>query len=181
MNQQQTTAPDLSDISAAMNAVEGKTPSAVLAAFLPPITTHLGQTLVPLTAGHELALSQLGHPLATGSAQWEDVDVLTALFLFSRPSRLTFAMIAGGTFEAEFFAFIDTIPSADIRQLGSDMVAHWLRSRNSALAMESPSSTGQKKTAVLAGCSALSARLAQSMGGLRTWFCTTFLSPKSSP
>jgi hypothetical protein len=172
--------PTLDDISAAMMAVDGKTPAAVLEAFLPQKVTHLGQTLVPLTAGHELALAQLGHPLATGKA-WEDIDVLTALFIFSRPSREVFAMIAGGTFEADFFLFIDSIPTADIPKLGADMAAHWMRSRATALAMESPHPSAQKKTADSAGGSTLSARLAALMDGPRKWFSTTFRSLSSSP
>jgi hypothetical protein len=136
--------PELTDIAAAMEAVDGKTPTTVLEAFLPKVATHLGKRLVPLTAGHELALAQLGHPLATGT-KWEDVDVLMALFVFSRPSREVFAMIAGGTFEDDFFGFIDSIPSADIPKLGNDMVAHWMRSRATALAMESPTPGTQKK------------------------------------
>lgn len=162
-----------------MAAVDGKTPTTVLAAFLPKTSTHLGKKLVPLTAGHELALAQLGHPLATGT-KWEDVDVLMALFVFSRPSREVFAMIQSGTFEDDFFGFIDTIPSADIPKLGNDMVAHWMRSRATALAMESPTPGTQKKTADSGGGSTLSQRLAQLTSGCRTWLSTTFRFAKSS-
>lgn len=172
--------PTLQDIAAAMLAADGKTPTVVLDAFIPKPASHLGQALVPLSAGHELLLAQTGHPLSTGEA-WQDIDVLMALFIFAHPSRLLFAMVADGSFEAGFFAFIDRIPTADIPRLGQDMVSHWLRNRTTALAMESEHATAQKKTAVSAGGSTLSARLAKSTAGVRTWLSTTFRSPKSSP
>jgi hypothetical protein len=171
--------PTLEDIAAAQAAMEGKTPLAVIEAFLPPITSHCGQKLVPISAGHELLLAQIDHPLSTG-AKWEDSDVLMALFVFSRPSRITFAMVADGTLEAEFFAFIDAIPATDIPKLGQDMVSHWMRSRNTALAMENEHSTAQKKTAVSDGGSTPLPRLARLTDGFRTWLCTTFRSLKSS-
>ena len=176
------TEPSLSNIADAMMAVDGKTPTAVLDAFLPKAATHLGKKLLPLSAGHELLLAQTSHPLATG-AKWEDVDVLMALFIFSNPSRLLFGMVADGSFEAEFLGFIDEIPSADIPKLGSDMVSHWLKSRATALGMESDSNSGgaQKKTADSDGGSTLSERLARSTAGLRKWLSTMSLSARFSP
>ena len=165
--------PTLDEIASAREAVSGRTPSAVLDAFLPKPVSSLGRKLVPLMAGHELLLSQLGHPFVTGAA-FEDIDVLMALFVFSHPSRHLFALVAADEFEAEFFKFIDGIPMPDVPALGNDMVAHWLRSRRTALEMESPHSTSQKKTADLAGCSRLSARLAKRCTALRTWLSTTF-------
>lgn len=150
MSEPATPEPALDDIAAAIAAAEGKIPAAVLNAFLPIPKTHLGQTLVPLKAGHELLLSQIGHPLATGE-KWEDVDVLMALFIFSRPSRELFDMVAADTFERRFFEFIDSIPPSDISALGEVMVAHWVTARVTAIAMESKHAKGQKKTAVLAG------------------------------
>ena len=99
--------------------------------IIPKSVSTLGKRLVPLKAGHQLLISQIRHPLATGE-KWEDSDVLMALFIFSRPSRELFAALADDTFEAEFFAFIDCIPSADVPVLGQDMVSHWVRSRASA-------------------------------------------------
>jgi hypothetical protein len=173
-------APTLEDISAAVMETDGRTPAAVLDAFLPKTVTHLGQKLVPISAGHELLLAQTAHPLATGE-KWEDIDVLMALFIFSRPSRLLFSMVADDTFEAEFFIFIDTIPSADIAKLGHDMVAHWVRNRATALAMENEHATTQKKTVGSVGGSTPSAQLAKSTGGLRTWLSTMCRFLKSSP
>lgn len=171
--------PTLEDIAAARAATEGKTPQAVLAAFIPKPVSVLSQKLLPLTAGHELLLSQIGHPLATGQ-KWEDVDVLMALFIFTHPSRTLFQMIASETLEAEFFAFIDGIPSADIAALGPDMVSHWMASRITALNMESKHAGAQKKTADSVGGSTPSQQLARSSAGIRKWLSTTFRSFKSS-
>lgn len=176
---EQAPQPTLEDVAAAMEAADGRTPSAVIDAFLPKPVTRLGQKLLPLSAGHELLLAQLGHPLANGRP-WENEDVLLALFLFSRPSRESFAMIADDVFEARFFEFLDTIPATDIPNLGPDMVAHWLKARKTALAMENPHSSAQKKTPVSAGGSIRSAVFARPMATLRTWLSTTFRSAKSS-
>lgn len=172
--------PTLDDIAAAIAASDGKTPSSVIEAFLPKPMSHLGKRLVPMTAGHELLLAQLGHPLATGT-KWEDVDVLLALFVFSRPSRELFHLMEQDTFQAEFFSFIDAIPPADIAQLGSDLIAHWTRTRASALAMESRHTTAQKKTAASAGSSTPSAALARFTAGCRSKFSMIFRSVSSSP
>jgi hypothetical protein len=174
MSEKPSQEPTLEDIAAASAAMEGKFPTAVLDAFLPPLTSHLGQKLVPLSAGHELLLAQIQHPLAVGG-KWDDQDVLMALFLFSRPSRLSFAMVADGTLEAEFFAFIDAIPSADIPALGKDMVSHWVRSRNTALAMENEHAKAQKKTADSDGGSTRLRQLAKRLAGCLTRLFTTFL------
>jgi hypothetical protein len=172
--------PTLEDIAAASEAVAGKFPKAVLESFLPPLTSHLGQKLVPLSAGHELLLAQIDHPLATGG-KWDDQDVLMALFLFSRPSRVSFALVAEGTLEAEFFAFIDAIPAADIPALGKDMVSHWMRSRNTALAMENEHAKAQKKTAASDGGSTPLRQRARRMAGCLNKLCTMYRFLKSSP
>ena len=102
--------------------------AAVLDSVIPQSVTSLGKKLVPLKAGHQLLISQIGHPLATGKP-WEDSDVLMALFVFSRPSNELFALLAEDRFEAEFFAFVESIPTADIPALASDMAGHWIRSK----------------------------------------------------
>lgn len=175
-----TPEPTLEDIAAASAAVSGKFPTAVIEAFLPPLTSHLGQKLVPLSAGHELLLAQIDHPLATGR-KWDDQDVLMALFLFSRPSRISFALVADGTLEAEFFAFIDAIPATDIPALGKDMVSHWVRSRNTALAMENEHAKAQKKTAGSVGGSTPLPRLARRMVGFLNKLFMTFRYRRFSP
>jgi hypothetical protein len=106
--------------------------AAILDFLIPQSVTNLGKKLVPLKAGHQLLISQIGHPLATGEA-WGDSDVLMALFVFSRPSVELFALLAEDRFEAEFFAFVDSIPAADVPNLGKDLAAHWIRSRAGAI------------------------------------------------
>lgn len=176
---QATREPTLEDIAAAREAIGTATPSTVLDAFLPKPVTHLGQKLVSITAGHELLFAQISHPLATGK-KWEDIDVLMALFIFSRPSRTLFEMVADDTFDPQFFSFLDSIPVADIEKLGHDMVAHWMRSRAAAIAMENPHSTAKKKAEASAGGSPPSPPPAKSTAGFRTWLSTTFRWPKSS-
>lgn len=90
--------------------------------------THPSTSLVRLSAGHDLFISQNGHPLATG-APWEDVDVLMALFIFSHPSRLLFTMIADDTLQAEFLLFVDAIPADSMPKIGTDVVSHWMKNR----------------------------------------------------
>jgi hypothetical protein len=102
--------------------------AAVVDSLIPKSVTSLGKKLVPLKAGHQLLISQIGHPLATGKP-WEDSDVLLALFVFSRPSPELFALLAEDQFEAEFFAFVESIPAADIPGLAADMAAHWIRNK----------------------------------------------------
>lgn len=142
--------PTLDEIALALHNVEGRVPRAILESFLPIPKTTLGRRLVPLKAGHELLLAQIDHPLANGG-KWEDSDVLMALFIFSNPSRALFGMVEDESFERSFFEFIDTIPPTDMQALAETMVAHWVSARVTAIAMESPHSKGQKKTAVLAG------------------------------
>ncbi len=147
---EQAPEPTLEDIAAARAATEGKTPQAVLNAFLPQPVTHLGQKLVPLTAGHGLVLSLIGHPLATGE-KWESQDILMALFIFTHRSRQLFQMVDEQSLEEDFLKFIDAIPLPDITSLGEGMVRHWKSATDTALNMESKHSGAQKKTADSAG------------------------------
>lgn len=169
------------DIAAALASLDSSsTPGAVLDAFLPKPVTVIGKKLLPLTAGHELALAYTKHPLASGG-KWEDSDVLLALFLFSRPSREIFALIEDGCFEDAFLAFVDSIPPADIPQLGHDLVAHWMRNRRTALAMENEHATAaKKKTEDSAGGSAPFPKPAVSLVVCLIKWCTKFLWPRSS-
>jgi hypothetical protein len=90
-------------------------------------------------------------------------------------------MVAEGTLEAEFFAFIDAIPAADIPALGKDMVSHWMRSRNTALAMENEHAKSQKKTADSAGGSTPLPPLARRLAGCLIRFFTMFRFRRFSP
>ena len=178
MSETQQPQPTLEDLAAAREAVDGKIPGTVVAAFVQPAKTCLGQKLLPITAGHELLLAHIEHPLATGG-KWQDSDVLMALFIFSRRSRQSFEALADGSFESEFFDFVDSLPASDVPSLGQDMVSHWLKSRQTALAMESEQKTAQKKTADSDGGSTRSPLLARLTDGLLTWLSTRCRSAKS--
>lgn len=163
-------APTLEEIAQAMTAVEGKPPSAVLDAFLPVPTAHSGVRLLPLKAGHELLLAQLSHPLSTGE-KWDSTDVLVAFFVFSHPSDVLFEMVAVDTFQHAFLKFVHDLPVAATDGLGEKLINHWLKSRNTALAMESEHGGGKKKAVALAGFSLPSALLAKCTAGfLRRFF-----------
>jgi hypothetical protein len=160
------------DLEIAQERTEGRIPPKVIEAFLPAAPEIMGQRLVPLTLGHELVLSRINHPLAKGG-KWEDVDVLTALFVFSRSSRELFALLAEDRFEPVFFEFVDGLPMLGNSNIAEAMVSHWARSKATALSLVSPHSGGaQKKTAVSDGGSELSAQPAASTGGLLTWLRT---------
>lgn len=162
------------DIVAATMAGQEGTPRAVIDAFLPLPVTAAGRKLFPLTAGHELILAQTNHPIATGK-EWESVDVLSALFIFSHQSRLLFSMISDGTFEVEFYKFIDGLSACDVQKLGVEMIEHWSNSRKTALEMTSDSEGPQKKTADSAGCSTPFAPRAGNILGRWIRRCMTFL------
>jgi hypothetical protein len=168
------TEPTLDEIAAALAAVEGSTPTAVLDAFLPRPVSTVGQKLVPLTSGHELLLAHVKHPLSTG-AKWEDFDVLMALFIFSRQSRDLFELVNQDQLENAFFAFVDSIPPQDIPKLGQDVAAHWMRSRRTALAMTNEHTTAKKKTVALAGSSPPSHPVAKRSVFRWMLSCMTFL------
>ena len=162
--------PALDDIAAALAITEGRTPGAVVGAFLQKPVTIQGRRMAAYTAGHDLLFCDLGHPYATGG-KWEGRDVLMALFVCSHPSRELFAMVAADTFEKNFFDFIETLPSHDISAVCRDLVAHLARSRRTALPMENAHGTGKKKAAASAGgSSSWLARALSSIFRPITWF-----------
>lgn len=167
------TAPTLEEIAAAMTATDGKPPTAVLDAFIPAPTAHSGIRLLPLRAGHELLLAQLSHPLSTGE-KWDSTDVLVAFFVFSHPSDVLFEMVADDTFQAGFLEFINQLPAAATDGLGEKLISHWLKSRSTALAMESEHGGGKKKAVASGGFSPPSATLAGSTAGFLPRFFTKF-------
>lgn len=115
-----------------------------LAVFAAPKTT-IGKALVPLSAGHQLLISQFEHPLATGNA-WSDSDVLLALFIFSKPASEHFALLADDAFEAEFLKFVDTLPAGQVHDLGHDMISHWMIGNTTEAAGDSSGATTRKAT-----------------------------------
>jgi hypothetical protein len=148
-------APSLEQIAELLQASEGKTPSDVLAAFLPDRRTAFGQRLVPLTAGHDLLLEKLAHPFARPGTEWKAHDLAVALLCFTRPSRELFQLIEDGTFEDAVFELLDSLPFGDLDAAAAELVAHWATHRATALSMRSPHSVGEKKTAGSAGGSIL--------------------------
>lgn len=142
----------LADLQEALEATEGKTPQEILDAFCPEKTTIAGHPLVPLTAGHDLFMSRIKHPLALGSAAWTADDVATALFVFCTPSDELQSMMANGTYEERFYQFLETIPLHETEKAAVTLIAHWAKSRNTALAMKAPAGVeGSKKKAASAG------------------------------
>lgn len=162
--------PTLEDIAAAMTATDGKPPTAVLDAFIPSPTAHSGFRLLPLRAGHELLLAQLSHPLSTGE-KWDSTDILVAFFVFTHPSDLLFEMVGDDTFQAGFIRFVHELPVSATDGLGEKLISHWLKSRNTALAMESEHGGGKKKAVGSGGYSPRSAWPARFTAGfLRKFF-----------
>jgi hypothetical protein len=145
------TAPSLDQIAEALQSSEGRTPSDVLAAFLPDRATVFGQRLVPLTAGHDLLLEKLAHPFTRPGTEWKSHDLAVAMLVFTRPSRELFRMIDSGDFEDAIFELLDTLPFGDLEAAAAELVAHWATHRATALAMRSPHSSAEKKTAASAG------------------------------
>lgn len=164
---EETTLQDLADAAAEAN---GQTPQEVIDAFLNVKTEVAGKPLVPLKAGHDLFLAKFRHPILKPGDPWSPHDIASALFIFSRPSSELFAMIEDGTYEREFYAFLDTIPMGEIATASAALVAHWLKSRATALPMKSPDHlrSGSKKKAGSAGGSKRSQPRAKNTGGSRT-------------
>lgn len=140
----------LDQLKAALDASQGKFPEDLLKAFLPERQTVFGQKLVPLTAGHYLALVNFGHPLACREMKWAYEDIPLAMFIFTRSSAETFRAVTAGTFEDEFFAFLESLPCEEMTGAIEQLVAHWMTANATALAMKSPGDA-QKKTAVSDG------------------------------
>jgi hypothetical protein len=143
----------LDQLVEAMENTRGKTPKEVLDAFCPKNATVAGHRLVPLTAGHELFLSRVAHPLARPSGgEWTPYDVSMALFAFTRPSLDLFAMVQDGTLESELFAFLESIPLGEIEPAAAALAAHWLSARLTQVPMTSRhEGTGSKKKRALGG------------------------------
>jgi hypothetical protein len=144
----------LDDLAAALQSADGKTPEEVLGSFIPDRTTLFGRALVKLTAGHEIFLQKIRHPLATRAAEWGEHDLLIALYVFTRPSRTLFDELAAGIFEDGVFALLDEIPFGEIENAAALMIKHWVDAKITALPMKAPATPGgspQKKTAALGG------------------------------
>lgn len=150
----QTQAPpalDLADIQAAMEAADRQTPSVVVGAFLPVAPEVLGHRLVPITAGHDLVFQALDHPAARGELLWTPDQIALAIFILTRPSRDSHAAIADDSFERRFFEFLDQLPPDGLTEAAVTVMRHWLRRAATAVPMQAPGRSAQKKTADSAG------------------------------
>lgn len=136
----------LLEIAEAIEQSEGRTPAEIISAFLPEAPTVIGQKLVPLKLGHDLFLAKIEHPLASGSDEWSANDIATALFVFTRPSRDLFAMLENDTYLETFYAFLDEVDANEIDSAATQLLHHWFSRKETALAMESPHPSSQKKT-----------------------------------
>lgn len=175
-----TKQPTVEQLAAALDETAGQTPKEVTDAFVPTGTSAAGVPFVRLTLGHEMLLAQLRHPFSTGK-KLEDSDVLTAFFVFTRPSTEGFAMIERGNFETEFFAFLETLPADDIKSISPRVVEHWALARATAIEMRSPHPNGVKKKAASGGCSPRLPELARRFASLLTRCFTKSRSIRSSP
>jgi hypothetical protein len=136
----------LDQLAEALENTRGRTPLEVIDAFC-PVGAKIGPfPLVPITAGHDLFLARVKHPLATGgSAAWGAYDVATALFAFTRSSRELFRMIDDDSFESALYEFLDDIPVGVLNHAAAELMAHWIRARATAVAMKSPHPDGSSK------------------------------------
>lgn len=146
----------IEQLAEALENTKGRTPLEVLDAFCPHGAKVGPFALVPLTAGHDLFLTRVKHPLGLGAgAAWGPSDVAMALFAFTRPSRELFRMVEDGTLQDELHAFLDDIPIGGIEGAAADLISHWIRSRASAVPLVAPDShAGSKKKPDLVGGSA---------------------------
>jgi hypothetical protein len=130
----------IGELAEALDNTQGQIPEDVVMAFCPAGAFVGGLPLIPLTAGHDLFLSQTKHPLSrSAGTSWTAVDVAMALFAFTRPSRTLFGLIANDELEDALHEFLDSIPMGDIETAAADLIAHWLRARATALPMQHPS------------------------------------------
>jgi hypothetical protein len=143
----------IQDLAEALEESRGVTPQEIVDAFIHAKTDIAGTPLVPLSAGHDLFLTRIKHPLTLGaSAVWGAHDVATAFFVFSRTSRELNQMVADGTYEEKFYNFLDSIPMSEINAASAGLIAHWVKCRNTALPMKAPDGQGElKKKADLVG------------------------------
>lgn len=143
-------APSLELLTQAMEHADGKTPSEVLDAFLPDAIKISGIALVPVSAGHDLFLSKIGHPLATRQP-WQAHDVAVGLFVLSRKSSELFPLLAADAFEDELYRFLDEVRIGALDAAATAMVAHWIKSRATVCPMGLPEHAGSKKKRGSAG------------------------------
>lgn len=138
---------DLEHLQKAIENTEGRTAQEVLDAFMPKGQKIGEYDLVEVKYGHCLFLESFKHPLLKGqTGQWTAQDLGVALFTFTRSSESLFEMVKKGTVEDELYKFLESIPASKHKEYASEVIFHYYRSMNTAVAMESKSEKAQKKT-----------------------------------
>ena len=141
----------LEQLEKAVKNTEGRTPQEVLESFLPKGQKIGDHDLVEVKYGHCLFLESFKHPLLQGrTGEWSAHDLGVALFAFTRSSEELFRLVKENRVEEELFAFLEDIPASKHKEYATEIIFHYYRSMNTAVAMESKSNKAQKKT-LLAG------------------------------
>ncbi len=139
--------PNLEHLQKALQNTEGKTPQEVLDAFMPKGGSIGEHELVEVKYGHCLFLESFEHPLLKGrTGEWTAQDLGVALFTFTRSSESLFEMVKKGTVEEELYHFLESIPASKHKEYAGEVIFHYYRSMNNAVAMENKSGKAQKKT-----------------------------------
>lgn len=151
----------------AVENTEGRTPREVIEAFLPKGRKIGEHDLVEVKYGHCLFLESFKHPLLQGkTGEWTAQDLGIALFTFTRSSEELFRLVKNDQVEEELYRFLEDIPASKHKEYASEIIFHYYRSMNTAVAMESKSEKAQKKT-LLGGFFQGLRRLAGNITGLR--------------
>lgn len=138
----------LEQLQEAIENSEGKTPGEILEAFMPKGKKVGGVTLVDITFGHGLFLSNINHPLSTGKIDnWKPYDIAVALFAFTRSSKELTRLIREDELEESLYEFLDGIPMDEVEQSSTILIAHYFSSMKTIVPMDSPEGVqAQKKT-----------------------------------
>lgn len=138
----------LEQLQEAIQNTEGKTPSEILQAFIPKGKKVGGITLVDITFGHGLFLSNINHPLSTGKLDnWQPYDIAVALFAFTRSSKELTRLIKEDELEESLYEFLDAIPMDEVEQSATILMAHYFGSMKTIVPMDAPEGVkAQKKT-----------------------------------
>jgi len=143
------TNPSLEEIASAAEAAELRTPPTVVEALMggdaPKIS---GIRLNPMNAGAWLIFEKISHPVVLGTAVGATMtihDVISALFVLSRPTVDTMRLVRENEFADAVLAFAEKIPLTSAAD-AEEIIRHVESAFGAALPMRSPHESGQKKT-----------------------------------
>lgn len=138
----------LEQLQKAIEKTEGKTPGEILEAFIPKGKKVGGITLVDVTFGHGLFLSNINHPLSTGEIDnWQPYDIAVALFAFTRSSKELTRLVREDELEESLYEFLDGIPMDEVEQSATILIAHYFGAMKTIVPMDAPEGVkAQKKT-----------------------------------